>query len=562
MLGFFKRSKDGGERRTMASHMADSRDIKGRLDGAEDAFHSLTNEQKFSAVFQRGMDMTDVIDDVTLEPMGRVSAMDAYDGDASPWKVNGLAGHVGTGANAAQGVDTSVMVKSIQDDVWSHYMGETYIGWQACAMLAQNDIIHLACNIPAEDAIACGFRFSFADNKEDDADKDKDGHTDADELTDLVKETERLGITRACVKMTYNKRVFGTGVAIPVIKRGGKPLDMSRPFNTDGLRKGDEYIGFKVVDPYWLCPKFDLDSKTNPVSERYMQPTWYALPDGRLIHHTWFIKVDNVEPADILKPTYIYGGIPLTQQIYKRVWCAEKTANEAPLLAMSKRMLVVDADVEQIFKNREYVQRLMDTITRCRTNWGVFFKRPGTEMSQMDTTLTDFEECMMSQYQLVASIAQMPATKLLQTTPKGFNSTGEYEWKIYAQLLETLQATDYKPLIERHVEILTTIRGDRRKVTVVFNPVDAPTERERADIEATKANTRSTYVQNQILTADEVRNSLRNDMEGEFTGIPIENPELHEDNTEEVEGLLRKIEREDADAEKGGEEGEHDNRED
>lgn len=425
----------------------------------------------------------------------------------------------------------------INDTVWAHYGHDTYIGWSACAVLAQNPIIHLACLIPAEDAIASGYNFTYADHA--DADKDGDGQPDNDFLTALKKATERMRINEACTKLTYNKRVFGTGIAIPVIyDKQGKPYDMSRPFNADGL-KGVNYKGFKVIDPYWLTPQFEKDATTDPMNPRFMQPTWYRMPDGRSVHYTWFIKVDNAEVADILKPTYYYGGMPITQMIYKRVWCADRTANEAPLLAMSKRMLVVDANVQQLIKNKSYVYKLMKVITKCRTNFGVFFKSPTSNIQQIDTSLTDFEECMFSQYQLVASLAQIPATKLLQTPPKGFNSTGEFEWKIYAQLLETVQACDFRPLIEKHIEILTASKGKKHVVTVTFNAVDAPSEKERAEIESMKSNTRANYVQNGIVTPEEVRDVMRNDEEGEFSSIAKENPDLS--HQQEIEEALKKI---------------------
>lgn len=427
-------------------------------------------------------------------------------------------------AKSTKGFCVSPQVSDgINDTVWAHYSNDTYIGWSACAILAQNPLIHLACHIPAEDAIASGYEFVFADHN--DADSDGDGKPNKDLLTAYKKKTEMMGINDTCVKLAYNKRVFGTGIAIPVLYKGGKPYDMSKPFNVDGL-KGADYRGFKVVDPYWLTPQFDKDATVDPMNERFMQPTWYKLPDGRAIHHSWFIKTDNAEVADILKPTYYYGGMPLTQMIYKRVWCAEKTANEAPLLAMSKRMLVVDANVQQLIKNKSYVYKLMQVITKCRNNFGIFFKSPTSNIQQIDTSLTDFEECMFSQFQLVASIAQMPATKLLQTTPKGFNSTGEFEWKIYAQLLQTTQNRDYKPLLEKHIRILSAVQGKKHIVTCTFNPVDAPSEKERVEMESTKSNTRANYVQNGILTPEEVRDVLRNDEKGEFSSIAVENPDL------------------------------------
>lgn len=524
------KASDSAEK-SLYDYFAQSKDVLGAF-----AIDEKTIQKKTEEIFQRSVfDMKFEVVDYDEKGEKSVSSQFAFDEDIR----NKVKQTKGTPKVSPQLSDV------INETIWSHYSNDTYIGWSACAVLAQNPVIHLACHIPAEDAIASGYELSYADH--DDADETGDGNPNKDVLTAIKKKTEKLGINDTCVKLEYNKRVFGSGIAIPVIKRtDGKPYDMSKPFNADGLKPTDKgkskltYKGFKVVDPYWLTPQFEREATTDPTNERFMQPTWYKMPDGRSIHYTWFVKVDNAEVADILKPTYYYGGMPLTQMIYKRVWCAEKTANEAPLLAMSKRMLVVDANVQQLVKNKSYVYKLMQVITKCRTNWGVFFKSPTSNIQQIDTSLTDFEECMFSQFQLVASLAQMPATKLLQTTPKGFNSTGEFEWKIYAQLLETLQNRDYKPLIEKHIEILTAIEGNHRIINVTFNPVDAPSEKDKADIESTKSNTRANYVQNGILTPEEVREVLRNDEDGEFSSIKAENPDL-ENNEEEVENVIKKI---------------------
>lgn len=527
-LHFGKNATPSPDKATQSlyDHFAKSKEILAALDVDEKSIAQMTEE-----VFKRTVyDMKYEV--VSFDSQGNKSITSSYAFDEATRNKASEAKKKLAPAISPQLSDV------INETVWAHYGNDSYIGWSACAILAQNPVIHLACHIPAEDAIASGYEFTYADHN--DADKNGDGEPNKDLLTALKKKTEKMKINDACVKLAYNKRVFGSGIAMPVIyDRNGKPFDMSKPFNPDGL-KGVDYRGFKVVDPYWLTPQFEEAATRDPMNERFMQPTWYKMPDGRSIHWTWFIKTDNAEVADILKPTYYYGGMPLTQMIYKRVWCAEKTANEAPLLAMSKRMLVVDANVQQLVKNKSYVYKLMQVITKCRTNWGVFFKSPTSNIQQIDTSLTDFEECMFSQFQLVASIAQMPATKLLQTTPKGFNSTGEYEWKIYAQLLETTQTRDYKPLIEKHIEILTASQGERHVVNVTFNPVDAPSEKERADIESTKSNTRANYVQNGILTPEEVREVMRNDEDGEFSSISASNPDL--DHEKEVEEALKKIE--------------------
>src|SRR5690606_18134855 len=80
-----------------------------------------------------------------------------------------------------------------------------------------------------------------------------------------------------------------------------------------------------------------------------------------------------------------------------------------------------------------------------RDNFGVQISDTGTEFNQFDTALADLDVTVMTQYQLVASAASVPATKLLETTPKGFNATGEYEEASYREGLESIQTNDLEP---------------------------------------------------------------------------------------------------------------------
>jgi hypothetical protein len=197
---------------------------------------------------------------------------------------------------------------------------------------------------------------------------------------------------------------------------------------------------------------------------------------NRRIHKSWCIKVVNTIVSDLLKPTYYYGGVPLPQMLMKRLYSADKVADEAQMLAMSKRLLVVDANIQKLVANPKEAAKIMDALKFARDNWGVFFKNPNTNVQQVDTYITEFNQLIMTQYQLVASIAQMPATKLLKVTPTGFQSTGEYEWKDWAQSLIDIQEMEFTPLLERHFQLLTRKRGKSIAITVKFNPVDAPTE--------------------------------------------------------------------------------------
>ena len=401
------------------------------------------------------------------------------------------------------------------------FLNQTFIGWQACALLKQNPFIDRACSIPAKDAIAPDYKLAYID--QNDAEKDKET-PDVDELGAIKDESRRVfNINEICTKHEINKKTYGYSLVVPMVDG----VDMSMPYNIDGVKTGS-YRGMAVVEPYWITPELDSDSASNPAHPHFYEPTYYRIGNRR-IHWTWCIRAVNSQVSDTLKPTYYFGGVPLTQQIYERVYAAEKVANEAPMLAMTKRLLVVDANVENAVANPKEVEKVMNALTYLRDNYGVYAKHTGDQVQQIDTSLADFDALIMSQYQLVASIAGMPATKLLKTTPKGFNATGEYEQEDYKQSLLEIQENDYIPVIARHNELYTKSKFGRViKLDIKFNPIDQPTEKELADIANARAQVAMTHITAGITTASEEREILRNEDGSLYSGLPeeIEEPEI------------------------------------
>lgn len=153
-------------------------------------------------------------------------------------------------------------------------------------------------------------------------------------------------------------------------------------------------------------------------------------------------------------------------------------------------------------------------------------------MQQIDTSLTDFDALIMTQYQLVASIARMPATKLLKTQPKGFNATGEYEMKDYIQELQHLQDNQMKPLIERNNLLVEKSEfGYSYELEAKFNPVDMPTERELAEVRKIDADTDMVLINAGAISPEEARARIIADPNSGYNGLPAEMP--HSDFMEE-----------------------------
>jgi len=248
------------------------------------------------------------------------------------------------------------------------FFTHTFIGWQACALLYENPYIKKACEIPARDAVAVDYELQY-ENK----DKDKDDKTDEDEEQEILNRLKRKSDKEMRMKdLVRNadifKKVYGQILIVPTFNIDMKKA-MEKPYDASKIKKGS-YTGMTLIQPFWVTYEMSGDGIMNPQMAGYYEPEYYVINGSTRIHKSWVIKVITGVCPDILKPVYYYGGIPLTQQIYERVFCAEKTANEAPKLALTKRLLIADGNIENMAANPTEAYETLKMVLQVGIIWG------------------------------------------------------------------------------------------------------------------------------------------------------------------------------------------------
>lgn len=405
------------------------------------------------------------------------------------------------------------------------YGSQGFIGYQLCALLAQNWLINKACLIPARDAIRKGYKITV-----------NDGSDVGPEVLDAIsKANKRYRLNRSLVEYVKMGRVFGIRIAICIVESDDQDYYV-KPFNPDSIKPGS-YRGITQIDPYWCVPELTTSSASNPAALDFYEPTYWIINNQRY-HKSHLVVMRGPEVGDILKPSYLYGGLSVPQMIYERVYAAERTANEAPQLALTKRSMIFYTDVAKALANQELFESRLQTWAAFRDNYGV--KIADTEadkIEQHDTSLSDLDAVIMTQYQIVAAAANIPATKLLGTTPKGFNSSGDYEAESYHEELESIQVNDMEPLIDRHLVCL--IRSDIAprfgikpfSADCTWEPLDSMGAAEAATVRKTNAETDKIYaVDIGAIDGQEVRSRLSADENSGYNGLPT-----IEDQDEEAE---------------------------
>lgn len=370
------------------------------------------------------------------------------------------------------------------------------------AQLSTHWLIDKACRMPARDSVRQGWILSGDD----------------DALNNRIRKTDRaMRVERSLEQFVHLGRVFGVRV---LMFRVDSPEAgyYEAPFNIDGVTE-KSYRGMVQIDPQWCVPELSELDLSDPTNPNFYEPTFWVI-GGRRIHRSHLVIFRNGELPDQLKPLYRYGGVPVPQRIVERVYNAERTANEAPELAMTKRTTVVGMDLAEGEMGWQNVQANLAEWVRTRNNYGVKVKGADDTVEQFDTSLADFDAVVMNGYQLVAAAANVPATKLLGTTPKGFNATGEYEEAAYHEELESIQTHDLSPVLDRHYALLMRSWGlADTHVDYSWQALDTPTAAEYAATDLVKAQRDVALQSTGAVDAEDIRDRIRRERDGDYFGI-------------------------------------------
>ncbi|WP_230086523.1 DUF1073 domain-containing protein, partial [Providencia alcalifaciens] len=291
-------------------------------------------------------------------------------------------------------IDTSVpsfkgeQVYGVPGSQAAWYASQMFIGNNMCAIIAKHWLVDKACNMPARDAIRQGYDID-CDNDDDSAISKK-----------LRKRDKKYRIQHHLKELIHFGRVYGGRLALFVVETSNPKEWYENPFNLDGVTKG-MYKGIKQIDPQWVTPDLTDSNIQDPASMDFYDPTYYVIA-GRKYHKSHFIKFVPFPVPNVLKPLYNYFGVSVPERIYERVYASERTANEAPQLAMTKRLLTIGVnDTESADKN--VIRENMAYFMEMRDNYGVQFMDSEDTAQQFDTSLADLDATIMTQYQLVAA---------------------------------------------------------------------------------------------------------------------------------------------------------------
>ncbi|MDR3049438.1 MAG: DUF1073 domain-containing protein [Elusimicrobiota bacterium] len=300
-------------------------------------------------------------------------------------------------------------------------------------------------------------------------------------------------------------------------------------FNTKKIKPW-KLVGLRPIEPINITPcSFNA---VDPLKADFYNPThFYVL--GRKIHRSRFLYFADMLPPQILKPCYMFFGIPLAQLAFDFVQDFYSNKDAVSRIVKKFSLLVLKMDTQNLLNMDEKgVEKRIATMAKYRDNDSVFVvSKDEEDTEQINTPLSGLKEIWYANLEMLPIAFKLPATKLLQISPSGFNSTGEFEKESFYDSVHTKQEALFGEPIKRLIDIICFSEGiNPQNLSFEWASLKDMSDKEKAEIGKQKADTDHLYYQDGVITNADIAKRLSADKDSGYGGIDIPEEKPFEEN--------------------------------
>lgn len=340
---------------------------------------------------------------------------------------------------------------------------------------------------------------------------------DADDALkkNIQDEHDRLQIRQRVFEAWSAARING-GAAL-FINTGEKDEQLKEPLNPDKI---NSIINLVVLTRWELwCSSSDIE--TDIAEPNYGYPTTYELrpqgisKSGLKIHHTRLIRFDGEKLPEQLRRMNQYWHDSVFTGTYTALRNYGMSVSAAASLLAEFRQLYyyvknlaasLGAGKKDVLRKRIEAQEL------ARSVLGTFLLDLEEEkMESTSITLAGFADTLEIIKLALQANTEMPHTVLFNESPSGLGATGRSEQEQWYDSVSSQQEIYLSPKLDLLYDLIFRAkRGPTKgKVpedwTYEYNPLWAPTDKEKAETEKLEAETAEIWIGNQVLESSEVR---------------------------------------------------------
>lgn len=427
----------------------------------------------------------------------------------------------------------------------SYAEGQQFLGYAVLAVLAQRAEYRVITETLASDMTREWIRFEASKSAEEDKN---------DKIAELEDFLDNLGL-KAVMKQSIEHDGFqGRGqVYVDLgINLGevGESLDDITELKTPIGNGRDDISKLKIkkgslrrlqpIEPMWTYP-YQYNA-SNPLRADWYRPeTWFVM--GTEVHRSRLITFVGRPVPDILKPSYSFGGLSMTQMAkpYVDLWLRDRTSASDLLNGFSTFVLLTTLDSQSMsFASGDELFERIATFNAIRDNMGMMALNKATEdFKNVSASLAGVNDLVAQAQEHVASVAQIPTAKLLGIQPAGLNADSEGIIRLYYDRIKAFQESLLRAPMTTIIDIAQMSLWGEVDPDIIFSfndlwQLDAAG---KAAIQLTKAQVVETDITSGVIDPEEGRKARASDPESPYAGLDLderEAPGMEMENEEEA----------------------------
>lgn len=379
-----------------------------------------------------------------------------------------------------------------------------------------NGLFAKIIDTPAEEAIKHGFELADL--------------TDKDIKTFYIDALDELNWEETAATAMKWTRLFGGAVIVLIVDDGRgleEPLDWKNLKSIDDIKVYDRSV---VIPDYQSMFHYDPKEPFGSRGSRLGMPESYKVVDkyGTFnVHDSRCLVFRNgVLPHHASNMNYQLWGIPEYIRIQRAIRDSE--------VAHGSAVKLLDRSVQAIYKMKdlamelatedgeERVLRRLQTIDMARGLLNsITIDSEGEDYDFKSFSFSGVSDVISTTCNYLSALTSIPQTILFGRSPAGMNATGDSDLENYYNYVERIQ----KRILKKNLRYLLNVifragvnSGEIEEmpdVKIEFNPLWSMSDTEKtaldqqkAQVELTKAQIASTYVQMEVIDPMEVRKKL------------------------------------------------------
>lgn len=357
--------------------------------------------------------------------------------------------------------------KNVIGRINSLALNNFFLGWGELSLLQQNAVVHNICEVLSSTAT-----HNWITITSDGDDKDK--------VKILEEECKKYDLQKLTFEAMYKTFLMGTCYISPKFKDDDDYLKYPIVMDSSQIEK-DSLEYFTTIEPTWVVPlAFNM---SNPRSKDFYKPQEFNVM-GQYLDATRLYQLKHIQPADLISPMYLFGGIPLIQIVLPAILDFQAAKKEVITLLTRMKATILKTNVNNLKGSTDSygstttlsgnLKSRVALYERGLNNTAIGVLAQDEEFEQLRFSMAELKDILQQQAEFISLMTRIPVTKLFGQSPGGMNATGEYDAANFHESISTTQEKDIRPMLKYMLDILqvNTFGVVDKSINFVFNPLD------------------------------------------------------------------------------------------